>query len=119
MQQPHPPIVLGGKGERRLLPLVARFADHWNYSGDDVDRVRPAARGAWPSCATAEGRRIDDLTLSANVRPPPDDPRRCAEQVAAYREAGAEMICVLLPRPYDPRARSSAIAEVLDPIRLR
>src|SRR5829696_8648921 len=35
-QQPHPPIVLGGKGERRLLPLVARFADHWNYSGDDV-----------------------------------------------------------------------------------
>ena len=35
-QQPHPPIVLGGKGERRLLPLVAKFADRWNYSGDDV-----------------------------------------------------------------------------------
>ena len=35
-QQPHPPIVLGGKGERRLLPLVARYADRWNYSGDDV-----------------------------------------------------------------------------------
>jgi F420-dependent oxidoreductase-like protein len=30
VQQPHPPIHVGGIGERRTLPLVARYADVWN-----------------------------------------------------------------------------------------
>lgn len=30
MQQPRPPVYVGGVGERRTLPLVARFADVWN-----------------------------------------------------------------------------------------
>lgn len=30
VQRPHPPIYVGGVGERRTLPLVARFADVWN-----------------------------------------------------------------------------------------
>jgi alkanesulfonate monooxygenase SsuD/methylene tetrahydromethanopterin reductase-like flavin-dependent oxidoreductase (luciferase family) len=30
MQQPRPPIHVGGVGERRTLPLVARYADVWN-----------------------------------------------------------------------------------------
>ena len=30
VQRPHPPIHVGGAGERRTLPLVARYADVWN-----------------------------------------------------------------------------------------
>ncbi|MEZ0356234.1 LLM class flavin-dependent oxidoreductase [Mycobacterium sp. SA01] len=30
VQQPRPPIVVGGSGERYTLPLVARYADVWN-----------------------------------------------------------------------------------------
>ncbi|CPZ52897.1 Hypothetical luciferase-like monooxygenase [Mycobacteroides abscessus] len=31
LQQPYPPILIGGKGEKRTLPLVARYAQHWNF----------------------------------------------------------------------------------------
>jgi F420-dependent oxidoreductase-like protein len=30
VQQPHPPIWIGGSGPRRTLPLVARYADVWH-----------------------------------------------------------------------------------------
>jgi F420-dependent oxidoreductase-like protein len=33
VQQPHPPIWIGGNGPRRTLPLVARFADVWHAWG--------------------------------------------------------------------------------------
>lgn len=33
-----PPIVIGGKGPRRTLPLVARYADEWNATSVTVDR---------------------------------------------------------------------------------
>lgn len=43
VQQPRPPIHVGGVGERRTLPLVARFADVWNvptYALADLDHKR-------------------------------------------------------------------------------
>jgi F420-dependent oxidoreductase-like protein len=30
VQKPHPPIVVGGKGKKWILPLVARYANEWN-----------------------------------------------------------------------------------------
>jgi len=30
VQKPHPPITIGGSGEKIMLKLVARFADRWN-----------------------------------------------------------------------------------------
>ena len=101
LQQPHPPIVLGGKGPQRLLPLVARFADHWNYSGDDPDELRRLVGVLTELCA-AEGRRIEDITISTNVRPSPADPRQVLDQIGAFQDAGAQAISVVLPRPYDP-----------------
>jgi alkanesulfonate monooxygenase SsuD/methylene tetrahydromethanopterin reductase-like flavin-dependent oxidoreductase (luciferase family) len=43
VQQPRPPIHVGGVGERRTLPLVARYADVWNvptYALGEVDAKR-------------------------------------------------------------------------------
>ena len=114
-QAPHPPIVLGGKGERRLLPLVARYADHWNYSGDDVAEFTRLRARLGELCAEL-GRDPADVTTSVNVRPLPGAPDRIADEIEAYAAAGAEMTCLLLPRPYDPRLLE-ALAPVIEPLR--
>jgi len=33
VQQPHPPIWIGAKGEQRMMPIAARFADVWHCYG--------------------------------------------------------------------------------------
>lgn len=41
VQQPHPPIVIGGQGKQWIIPLVARYADGWNaVSGVTPDGIR-------------------------------------------------------------------------------
>ena len=50
VQQPHPPIMIGGTGEKVLLKLVARHADMWNASagaermGHLIERHQAARR---------------------------------------------------------------------------
>ena len=48
VQQPHIPIWIGGTGERRTLPLVARLGDAWHGFGGVAD-------------LSAKSRRIDEL----------------------------------------------------------
>ena len=64
VQQPRPPIIVGGKGKRRTPALAARFADEFNipfepveFCREQYDRVRSACEGA--------GREPDSIRLSA------------------------------------------------------
>jgi F420-dependent oxidoreductase-like protein len=43
LQQPHPPIMIGGGGEKVLLRLVAQYAQRWNFGGavEDFRRKIP------------------------------------------------------------------------------
>jgi alkanesulfonate monooxygenase SsuD/methylene tetrahydromethanopterin reductase-like flavin-dependent oxidoreductase (luciferase family) len=85
VQQPHPPIWIGGTGPRRTLPLAARFADAWHAFGSPTSLREPSARldrlaedaGRDPSAITRAG----SLSLSGSL----DDVRRFAEQ---WRNAG-------------------------------
>lgn len=58
-----PPILIGGNGERRTLPLVARFADEWN--GVFVPAAEYAdLNSRLDELLVAEGRRPEDVRRS-------------------------------------------------------
>lgn len=40
IQSPRPPLVIGGRGEKRLLKTAARWANHYNYPLDDIEDFR-------------------------------------------------------------------------------
>jgi alkanesulfonate monooxygenase SsuD/methylene tetrahydromethanopterin reductase-like flavin-dependent oxidoreductase (luciferase family) len=63
VQRPHPPIIVGGKGGRRLSRSVARFADEFNTVGGTPEEV--AERYANVRRALQEiGRDPADVTMS-------------------------------------------------------
>jgi alkanesulfonate monooxygenase SsuD/methylene tetrahydromethanopterin reductase-like flavin-dependent oxidoreductase (luciferase family) len=56
VQQPRPPIWIGGSGPRRTLPLVARYADVWHAFGS-------------PNSLREASERIDQLAVEAGRDP--------------------------------------------------
>ena len=59
LSKPHPPIMVGGQGEKTLLKLVARHADMWNSTGD-AERMRHLI-GVINRHCDIEGRNPDDI----------------------------------------------------------
>jgi F420-dependent oxidoreductase-like protein len=59
LTRPHPPIMIGGGGEKKTLRLVAKYADACNlFPAPDLDRKLDVLRA---HCA-AEGRDYDEIT---------------------------------------------------------
>jgi F420-dependent oxidoreductase-like protein len=65
VQQPHPPIWIGGTGPRRTLPLTARFADVWHAFGSPASLREPSAR--LDRLAEAAGRDPRTITRAASL----------------------------------------------------
>jgi len=62
VQQPHPPIMIGGSGERVTLKLVAKYAQWCNVSGD-ADQVAHLFDALRQHCERA-GRAVETVTHS-------------------------------------------------------
>ena len=63
LQAPHPPIVVGGRGEKVLLRLVAEYADVWNYNGNRADF--PRYRDILKEHCRVVGRDFDTIRITA------------------------------------------------------
>jgi F420-dependent oxidoreductase-like protein len=64
VQQPHPPIHIGGAGPLRTLPLVAKYADVWNIPTYALDRIDELSQALDTECERI-GR--DPATLRRSV----------------------------------------------------
>jgi F420-dependent oxidoreductase-like protein len=100
VQRPHPPICVGGSGERRTLRTAARFAQHWNFVGGTPEEFARKRDILHQHCEDL-GRDPAEILLSSHVRFA-GDPKATAEQAAALAEVGAELGIVYLPPPLDP-----------------
>jgi F420-dependent oxidoreductase-like protein len=98
VQRPHPPICIGGSGERRTLRTAARFAQHWNFVGGTVDEFRAKRDVLYGHCADV-GRDPADILLSSHVRFG-GDPKATAAAAAELGEAGVGLAIVQLPTPH-------------------
>lgn len=119
VQQPHPPITIGGRGPKRTLRAVARWAQGWNAITPDVAAWRSLRETLQAHCDDL-GRDIGEITCSANVML--DDTgglgegiSALAEQASAYREAGADLFVVNLPHRAKPTILEP-VAEALTPL---
>jgi len=101
-QRPHPPLCIGGSGEKRTLRIVAKFAQHWNHAMptvDDLDRKLDVLRGH----CDAVGTNFDDILISGQVRMEDgEEPAAFAARLAELGEHGMQLAIAYLPPPHRP-----------------
>ena len=99
VQQPHPPIVIGGSGEQLTLRVAARYADIWNITNPDVETFRHKVRVLHDHCA-AVGRDPAKIELSVQTRLDYDDLPATVEELEPLVDAGATHLVLMLAYPY-------------------
>jgi alkanesulfonate monooxygenase SsuD/methylene tetrahydromethanopterin reductase-like flavin-dependent oxidoreductase (luciferase family) len=84
VQQPRPPIWIGGDGPRRTLPLVARYADVWHAFGTP-NSLREAYERI-DELATEAGRDPSDILRAGSLSL--DDIDTARKHATKWRDAG-------------------------------
>jgi len=103
IQRPHPPICIGGQGERRTLRSVARFAQHWNFPGGTAEQFAAKREVLRAHCAEL-GRDPDEITVSAHLIGLRFGSGLDAlvDEAKRYADAGLDLGIVYLPTPLTP-----------------
>jgi F420-dependent oxidoreductase-like protein len=100
VQKPHPPICIGGNGERRTLRTAARFAQHWNFLGGTPGEFVHKRDVLHAHCYDI-GRDPAEILVSSHIRFD-GDPVASAAAAAALGEVGVELGIVYIRPPHTP-----------------
>jgi alkanesulfonate monooxygenase SsuD/methylene tetrahydromethanopterin reductase-like flavin-dependent oxidoreductase (luciferase family) len=116
IRRPHPPILIGGSGERKTLRMVAQYADACNlFGGPDVARKLDVLRG---HCEDV-GRDYDSITKTVmqmlDLGPNGERVDQVVDEVAALAELGVTHIHTGVIDD-DPLRYVSVAAEKLIPV---
>lgn len=114
ISRPHPPILIGGMGERKTLRLVAQYAQACNlfqFAGIKVLRRKLEVLRQHCQDLGRDYARIEKTTLGQwNGR----EPQRFLEQLHELAELGVDCALVSLENPTDPKGLK-ALGETLVP----
>ena len=115
VQTPHPPITIGGKGPKRTLRAVARWAQHWNVIVPSPAEWTPLKEVLVAHCEDL-GRDVNEITCSVNVRIDPDEPLdKAVAEATSYAEAGVDLVVMNLPLDAPPSV-VEPLAKALAPL---
>ncbi|GAB6987198.1 LLM class F420-dependent oxidoreductase [Nocardioides pyridinolyticus] len=114
VQRPHPPILIGGSGERKTLRLVAQYADACNIFPEGVDGVRHKLDVLRRHCDDL-GRDYDAIekTMLWNGDPA-TDPDSFLTDMAEYAALGMSLV-TLMPPTDDPVAWTTQVCQDVVP----
>ena len=114
LQKPHPPVVVGGSGKKKMLRIVAKHADEWNTPGQDPAEWAELNKVVDEHCAVV-GRDPGEIRRSVQVFVHPTQPGQPEEQFAKlpqYEAAGCDHVVLSF---YSPPSRE--VLERLAPSR--
>lgn len=104
VHRPRPPILVGGSGERRTLPLVARYADACNLFDlpDSGQTVRHKLAVLEQACAHI-GRPFGEIETTLSTRLGPDEsPEDFTERCIQFAKWGIQHAVVIKTGPWTP-----------------
>jgi F420-dependent oxidoreductase-like protein len=102
LTKPHPPILIGGMGERRTLRLVAQYGDACNLFDipDEGRTIRHKLEVLARHC-DAVGRPYQEIEKTVSTRLEPDEsPDQFAERCVALGALGIEHAVVITAGPW-------------------
>jgi F420-dependent oxidoreductase-like protein len=105
LSKPHPPILIGGAGEKRTLALVAKYADACNlYASANTDTLRTKLEVLRRHC-DGVGRPFDEIERTAigaiDLRAGHLSARDAVAYCRRIGSAGIQHFIVSLPGDYD------------------
>lgn len=146
VQKPHPPIMIGGSGEKLTLKMVAKYADEWNAFGtpDEVGHKIEVLEGhcqavgrdvnaieksvGIPLVISRDSSKLDNMLLEMGKRRGIGleearasmlwgSPDQVIEKLKAYREVGVTHIILSQRAPFDPGQLELFAREVMPALR--
>lgn len=114
VQRPRPPFVLGGQGEKRMLPIVAKWADQWNYPGTTADGLKQKLE-VLQACCAAIGRDPSQIEVSMHLFNP-TDPTAAAIEARQLVAAGCDHVMLYMQREFDPVVVKAVVRAVADSV---
>lgn len=121
LQRPHPPIMIGGSGERKTLRLVAQYGDACNlFAGrasldaEAIQRKLAVLRRHCDEVGTDYDAIRKTILYVGSTHPASDDGREFCAELAKFAEVGITE-AHLMPGHSDPRPFISDVAEHVIP----